>query len=50
MNQVLEHYSLGRIFQPSEIAAAILFFASDEASAITGQTLVVDCGWHALHP
>ncbi len=50
MKQFLEHYSLGRIAQPSELAAAILFFASDEASAITGQNLVVDCGWHALHP
>jgi NAD(P)-dependent dehydrogenase (short-subunit alcohol dehydrogenase family) len=50
MRQFLEHYSLGRIAQPSELAAAILFLASDEASAITGQNLVVDCGWHSLHP
>ena len=31
--------------QPEDIANAILFFASKEARAITGQTLVVDNGW-----
>jgi 3-oxoacyl-[acyl-carrier protein] reductase len=29
---------------PADIAAAFLFLASDEASWITGQTLVVDGG------
>ncbi|AEC02263.1 SDR family NAD(P)-dependent oxidoreductase [Parasphaerochaeta coccoides] len=32
---------------PSEIATAIYFLASDEASFITGSDLLVDCGWVA---
>lgn len=36
--------SLGRVGEPIEIARAALFLASDEASFITGQVLVVDGG------
>jgi 3-oxoacyl-[acyl-carrier protein] reductase len=36
---------LGRIGQPKELAEAIVFLASDQASFITGQTLVVDGGY-----
>ncbi|MBI5621774.1 SDR family oxidoreductase [Candidatus Falkowbacteria bacterium] len=36
---------LNRIAEPTEIAEAILFLASDRASFITGQTILVDGGY-----
>jgi meso-butanediol dehydrogenase/(S,S)-butanediol dehydrogenase/diacetyl reductase len=44
----LEGYGLlGRVGEPAEIAAAIAFLAGDDASFITGQTLIVDGGYTA---
>jgi NAD(P)-dependent dehydrogenase (short-subunit alcohol dehydrogenase family) len=37
-------YPLGRIVEPIDVARAVAFLASDEASAITGVALPVDCG------
>lgn len=40
-------HPMGRIGEPAEVAAAILFLASDEASFITGVVLPVDGGYLA---
>jgi NAD(P)-dependent dehydrogenase (short-subunit alcohol dehydrogenase family) len=36
---------MGRMGQPLEVANAVLFLASDEASYVTGSTIPVDGGW-----
>jgi NAD(P)-dependent dehydrogenase (short-subunit alcohol dehydrogenase family) len=38
---------MGRLGQPEEIAKAALFLCSDDASFVTGHTLVIDGGWTA---
>jgi 3-oxoacyl-[acyl-carrier protein] reductase len=38
---------MGRVGTPTDVANTCLFLLSDEASHITGQTLVVDGGWTA---
>ncbi len=49
MARLTRSYSLKRFIEPSEVAATAVFLASDEASAITGHTLVVNCGLHIEH-
>jgi NAD(P)-dependent dehydrogenase (short-subunit alcohol dehydrogenase family) len=44
---LVARYPLGRLGRPEDIAHAIAFLASDEASFITGATLVVDGGYSA---
>ena len=41
---------MSRFAEPSEVANAILFLASDEASYITGAVLMVDAGMTAIQP
>jgi NAD(P)-dependent dehydrogenase (short-subunit alcohol dehydrogenase family) len=49
LERLIKDYSLKRLIEPSEIATAAVFLASEDASAITGHTLVVSCGLHISH-
>lgn len=42
---ILAQISVGRAGQPREIGTAVAYFASDEASYLTGQSVHVDGGW-----
>lgn len=42
---VLDRIPLGRIGKPVEVAGAVLFLASQAASLITGEILMIDGGW-----
>jgi NAD(P)-dependent dehydrogenase (short-subunit alcohol dehydrogenase family) len=44
LESVLANIPLGRMAEPREIGDVVAFLLSDQASAITGATLAVDCG------
>ncbi|MDO8597718.1 MAG: SDR family oxidoreductase, partial [Sulfuricaulis sp.] len=44
---VLDRIPMGRLGQLDEVAAAVVFVASEAASLMTGTSLVIDGGWTA---
>ena len=44
---VVDRIPLGRIGKPMEVAGAVVFLASDAASLITGEIMLIDGGWTA---
>jgi NAD(P)-dependent dehydrogenase (short-subunit alcohol dehydrogenase family) len=46
-SDLLARIPLGRIGEPSDVAAAIVFLASPAAAMVTGATLLIDGGWTA---
>jgi 3(or 17)beta-hydroxysteroid dehydrogenase len=45
--RMLSRIPLGRYGEPDEVAYAVLYLASDEATYVTGSELVIDGGWTA---
>ena len=50
MGKITDNNALKRIAEPSEIAACVVFLASDDSSAMTGHNLIASCGFHIIHP
>ena len=48
LQRVINLTPMGRGAQPEEVAAAVLFLASDDASSVIGAELAVDGGYSAM--
>ena len=48
LGYVAEHSPLKRNVQASEVGNTALFLVSDLSSAITGETIYVDCGYNIM--
>src|SRR5207245_9673787 len=44
---MLAEAPIRRLLEPSEVARLVAYLCSDDASAITGSALTIDCGWTA---
>jgi NAD(P)-dependent dehydrogenase (short-subunit alcohol dehydrogenase family) len=47
MQSVIARIPVGRVGEPMDVAAAVVFLASPAAAMITGETLMIDGGWTA---
>jgi NAD(P)-dependent dehydrogenase (short-subunit alcohol dehydrogenase family) len=45
VSALTDNSALGRMVTPEDVARAVAFLASEDAAAITGINLPVDCGW-----
>jgi D-xylose 1-dehydrogenase len=43
--EIMDRQALKRTIMPDDVARLVLFLASEDSSAITNQSYVVDAGW-----